>query len=152
MYLCFLLWKLHFSTKCHKVMAKEKEKGFNWVIIYRGRGTGRLGRPADFMFLCSAAFLVTSGYLIPPPDALLPAPPGEKDKGRKGGDLSPPTKTQIPIGFSTHTRTFIWYAIQLTYKNKCDRRTELTLIRYLHLKTQHMSSAESSTVRHMFSR
>lgn len=73
-------------------MTKEKEKGFNWVIIYRGRGVEGLGRPADFMFLCSAAFLVTSGYLIPPPDALLPAPPGQKDKGRKGeGGLSPPT-------------------------------------------------------------
>lgn len=90
-------------------MAKEKEKGFNWVIIYRGRGAERLGRPADFMFLCSAAFLVTSGYLIPPPDALLPAPPGQTDKGRKGGGLNPPTKTQIPIRFYTHTNIYLIY-------------------------------------------
>lgn len=64
-------------------MAKEKEKGFNWVIIYRGWGADSLGRPAAFMFLCSAAFLVTSGYLIPPPDALSPAPPGQNDQKRK---------------------------------------------------------------------
>lgn len=73
-------------------MAKEKEKGFNWVIIYRGRGGGGQGSPADFMFLCSAAFLVVSEYLIPPPDALSPAPPGQKDEGREGGGvLSPRT-------------------------------------------------------------
>lgn len=70
---------IFFFHKCHKVIAKEKKEGFNWVIIYRGWGVERLGRPADFMFLCSAAFLETSGYLIPPPDALSPAPPGQKD-------------------------------------------------------------------------
>lgn len=68
-------------------MAKEKEKGFNWVIIYRGRGGGGQGSPADFMFLCFAAFLVASEYLIPPPDVLSPAPPGQKDEGRKGGGV-----------------------------------------------------------------
>lgn len=51
------------------------------------------GSSAAFMFLCSAAFLVESEYLIPPPDALSPAPPGHKDRGRKGG-LSPPTERQ----------------------------------------------------------
>lgn len=123
-----LLRKIIFFPQMPQVMAKEKEKGFNWVIIYRGWGAEILGRPADFMYLCSAAFLETSGYLIPPPDALSPAPPGQKDKGRKGGGgLSPPTETQIPIRFSTHTHEHFWYTNLHTYKDKCDSNTELAL-------------------------
>lgn len=69
------------EKKCHKVKTREKEKTFNWVIIYRGWGEERPGIALSFMFPCSAviaAFLLFSVYLVPRPDALLLAPPTHK--------------------------------------------------------------------------
>lgn len=59
------------------------------------------------MFLCSAAFLETSGYLIPPPDALSPAPPGQKDiRGGKEEVWVHPLRHKSQLDFP-HTNIYL---------------------------------------------